>query len=69
LFDGLDNLLDEFCNNSPPFSWGDNNRTLVTAEAIIDYLDGCGVENADELDILRQRINAIGFQMYVDLEN
>lgn len=70
LFDGLTNLLDEFCNSSPPFSWGDNNRTLVTAEAILDYLDNCNVENELELKTLRERVFAIGtLQMYVDLEN
>jgi hypothetical protein len=69
LFDGLDNLLYEFCNSSPPFSWGDNNRTLVTAKAIIDHLDGSAVENATELETLRGRVNSVGLQMLVDLEN
>ena len=40
-FKGLKRLWTEFTESNPPFAWGDNNRTLVTAEAILNHLDGC----------------------------
>lgn len=70
LFDGLQDLWNYFAESGPPFSWGDNNRTLVTGEAILNFLDGYVLGNS-RVDTLRDRINDLpeGLQTYIDLEN
>lgn len=71
LFQGLHLLYCEFVNSRPPFSWGDNNRTLVTAESILDHLDACDIDHPKQLKELRKRVEGLieGNQTYVDLEN
>ena len=72
LFKGLFSLWEDFAESDPPFSWGDNNRSLITAESIIDHLSNSSA--ADEhwwLGRLIARVNKLpeGGQTYVDLEN
>jgi len=71
MFNELDDLCNEFCDSEPPFSWGDNNRSLVTGEAILNHLDNCNIKNESQLDALRKRIVKLpqGNQTYIDLEN
>ena len=72
LLKGLNALRQQFSDSEPPFSWGDNNRSLVTAEAIMDSIDGSSAEfTASQVEALRKRINKLPEkgQMYVDLEN
>jgi len=69
LFAGLDALGDEFANSDPPFSWGDNDLTLVDARGILSHLDGFGVEHEDQLETLRERIEGLPLKVCVDLEH
>jgi hypothetical protein len=70
LFDELDELWNAIACSDPDFTWGDNNRSLVTAEVLLDHCDSNGVESP-QLDSLRQRVKTLpdGNQTYVDLEN
>jgi len=71
VFKGLPKAWDAFSLSDPPFSWGDNNRTLVDADSMRRHL-----EDADPIDgkahgqINRAlaRLEKLG-QTYVDLEN
>lgn len=72
LFKGLSTLWDICADSNPPFTWGDNNRSLVTAVTILDHLDLIGLEAGKEekqLETLRKRVEKIGLDTYVDLEN
>ena len=55
-----------------PFSWGDNNRTLVTAERLHDHCADrlADVEDVNEMDIdnFLRKLEELG-QTYIDLEN
>jgi len=72
LFKGLENLWAAFADSSPPFSWGDNNRTLVTAEAILNHCDNtdslAGLRSVATLRLRIANLPQKG-QTYVDLEN
>jgi len=70
-FKGLKRLWNEFVESNPPFSWGGSNRTLVTAEAIINHLDGCANATSRLVESLRSRLKKISpdLQLFVDLEN
>lgn len=70
LFTGLADLWQEFVNSDPPFSWGDNNRSLVDPKAILNHMDGSGViESKTQVETLRKRIEKLPSGVYVDLEN
>jgi hypothetical protein len=53
-------------SENAPFSWGDNNRSMVTASSLADHcqdrLDGEGVDD------LLQSMRDLG-EIYVDLES
>ena len=64
-------------SDNAPFSWGDNNRTLVTAERLHDHcvniLDGIPEEESStvsqvEIDEFLRNLENLG-QTYIDLEN
>lgn len=74
LFKGLQGLSDAFAGSEPDCTWGDNNRSLVTADFIRDHLDNhlhlhLGDKLERQLKTLRRRILKIGTQMLVDLEH
>jgi hypothetical protein len=70
LFKGLTNLWNEFADSDPPFSWGDNNRSLVDPASILNHMDGSGViENQRQVETLRKRVEKLPAGVYVDLEN
>ena len=72
LFKGLDDLWREFCESEPDFTWGDNNRSLVTAKSILDHLYNTAWTNEEQLELLRLRVEKClpeGGNTYVDLEN
>ena len=58
-------------SQNAPFSWGDNNRTLVTASRLADHCKDAGLESdagEDEVDAFMDVLGKLG-QAYVDLEN
>ena len=71
LFKGLNDLWEQFIETNPNCTWGDNNRSLVTADLFIDHFDSIGEYDEEQMAILRERIADLieGDQTYVDLEN
>jgi len=71
LFRGLDALWSFFAESDPPFSWGSNNRTLISSCDLVSYLDSCVLDEPAEalFDTLADRVNALSTDVYVDLEN
>jgi len=55
-----------------PFSWGDNNRTLVTAERFYNHcanrLEDIDEITQEEIESFLETIKELG-QTYIDLEN
>jgi hypothetical protein len=61
----------ETISNNAPFSWGDNNRSLVTAECLVDHFESCDLpSNIKDKEIIefQKTCRELG-QMYIDLEN
>lgn len=62
-------------SESAPFSWGDNNRTLVTAERVHEHCSGFlemagedyGIDQS-EIDSFLRVLEELG-DLYIDLEN
>ena len=53
------------------FSWGDNNRTFITAARFLDRCKECGLEDEvpqKEVDKFMEMLKDLG-QTYIDLEN
>lgn len=69
LFSGLEALWDAFAESVPDASWGGNNRSLVTVNAIVTHLDACSEADDEDIEVLRQRVAEVGDEVYVDLEN
>ena len=72
-FEGMDWAWNELNEQDLPFSFGDNNRTLVTASRIaaeLQKLEGSysSVEDDKRLDAAIQRLRELG-GTYIDLEN
>jgi hypothetical protein len=61
-----------FVNSEPECSWGDNNRTLVMPDVIINALEGADVDDDEEVqkevDAVVDRLKTLDY-MYIDLEN
>jgi hypothetical protein len=55
---------------SAPFTWGDNNRSMVTASRLLEHVERCAFDciPSEELDRLIARLEALG-ETYIDLEN
>lgn len=54
-----------------PFSWGDNNRTLVTANRLLEHCKKCELDDLaphEEVDAFLEKIEKLGDTL-VDLEN
>ena len=58
--------LSILAESNPPFTWGDNNRSLVTANFIAAHLEQ--LDNQKLLKITIQRLRSLG-ETYIDLEN
>jgi len=64
-------------SSNAPFSWGDNNRTLVTAERLHDHCVDCLEDIAEDEDIEVNQMDIDNFLRvlenlgltYIDLEN
>jgi len=71
MFKGLSALWSHLCESDSSFSWGGNNRSLVTASSILDHFDNTVMEGKTEkqCETFRSRAEEIGMETYVDLEN
>lgn len=61
---------DVFVNSNPNCSWGDNNRSLVTPDVIIDALEDASCDGVvrKQVNAVVERLKSLG-QTYIDLEN
>ena len=66
LFKRHKRVWNNFREDCTAFSWGDNDHSLVTIEAILDDMDTRGVNCADGFHRLCVQL---GLQTYVDLES
>lgn len=61
-----------FVESNPNCTWGDNNRTLVTPDVIIDSLELTDFDEGIEkkqAEVVLERLKSIPEGVYVDLEN
>ncbi len=66
LFEGFSDLLDQVAETDPPFTWGTNNRSMVTIRDILRHMDNVDIEYDDRFCEICENI---GLEIYVDLEN
>jgi len=66
----------DMLSNNAPFSWGDNNRTLITAERLANHAEEClDIELNEDGDITQKEVDEWIAEvrkldpMYIDLEN
>ena len=57
---------ERFSTNAP-FTWGDNNRSMVTASAFADHMQQ-RFDDSPRIKRVLKKIRALG-EMYVDLES
>jgi hypothetical protein len=62
-------FVSEMISDQAPFSWGDNNRTLITATRLRDRMLDC--IDSQDLDPLDPMLNGLKMldQFYIDMEN
>ena len=70
VFEGCRQVYDGFCDNDPDCSWGDNNRSLVRPDVILESLPGddVGIDPV-EIETVRNRLESLPAGVMVDLEN
>lgn len=61
-------IWNQFVECNQDFSWGGNNRSLVTVEAILDCLDNSAIDYSNS-NGFKKKCREIGMQTYIDLEN
>jgi hypothetical protein len=72
IFDGFGLAWDVFINSDPNCTWGDNNRSLVTADVIIDALEQSDLNEGNEerqVNLVLERLKEVPQDVYIDLEN
>jgi hypothetical protein len=72
VFEGQSLAWNAFVDSSPNCTWGDNNRTLVTPDVIIDSLELTDFDEGEEdkqINVVLERLKSIPEGVYVDLEN
>lgn len=79
IFHNAPTISDAFCNIDADFTWGDNNRSLITPERFIDHLDNIDDDDRGNMfDAVRQRAFSVADMnkqrppsapIYIDMEN
>jgi hypothetical protein len=55
-----------FSESDPDCSWGNNNRSLVSRDFLLTALDEV---DAKGVEVVRERIERLPVEVYIDLEN
>jgi hypothetical protein len=63
----ISDFWDQFVNNAP-FSWGDNNRSLVIASAVAEHCQNCLEGDSPPVQALLQSLRDLE-DLYIDLES
>ena len=69
VFKGFGLALDVFVNSDPNCTWGNNNRSMVTPDVIIDALENSDEEEQTQVKKVVKILKSLPQDMYVDLEN
>jgi hypothetical protein len=72
IFEGLGLAWIVFINSDPNCTWGDNNRSMVTADVIYDALEQSDLNVGNEerqVNLVLGRLKEVPEGVYVDLEN
>jgi hypothetical protein len=72
IFKGFGLAWDVFINSDPACTWGDNNRSMVTADVIINALEESDLNVGPEANQVKQVVKILDSlepDVYVDLEN
>jgi hypothetical protein len=72
IFKGLDRAWDVFINSDPQCTWGDNNRSLVTADVIVDAIEQSDIDEGEQdrqVNAVLEKLKEIPQDVYVDLES
>lgn len=66
VFKGHDEVWNEFNDSDPDCSWGNNNRTLVSRDFLLTALEDI---DAEGVETVRDRLERLPAEVYIDLEN
>lgn len=72
IFKGYGLAWDVFINSDPKCTWGDNNRSLVTPDVIIDALENSDLNVGNEqkqVEFVVEKLKSVEPHTYIDLEN
>ena len=72
IFEGQGLAWDVFINSDPKCTWGDNNRSLVTPDVIIDALENSDLNAGNEekqVNLVVHSLKNLPEGIYIDLEN
>lgn len=72
VFEGFGLAWDVFVNSDPQCSWGDNNRSMVTPDVIIDAMELSDLNAGNEekqVEQVAKILRELPEGVYVDLEN
>ena len=72
IFMGSSLAWDIFVNSDPNCTWGENNRSMVTTDVILDALENSEPNEGDEskqVEHVVKILKSLPHDMYVDLEN
>lgn len=65
-FANFPEVWEELSNSDPNFTWGDNNRSLVTVERIVQHLDASHIDYPEAFE---EHYKEYVPEDYIDLEN
>ena len=69
VFEGLSEAFDALANrDNLPFSWGDNNHSLVDADTIAAEMEQLDESEGEQIAKAIRRLRKLG-QTYIDFEN
>ncbi len=79
VFKNCTSAWQEFCNyGNHPFTWGDNNRSLINKERLLEYIEDNFNISSDEEEAyevekewvtVKQRLATLSEFLYIDLES
>lgn len=70
IFKDCQKAWDIFVEGEPNCTWGDNNRSLVTPDVILNFFDytDCEEDELQQVEVVKNRLGSLE-NTYVDLEN
>jgi hypothetical protein len=71
IFKGLSLAWEVFCNSNADCTWGDNNRSMVTADVIINAIEKNDMTEAEAIEVEKayKILDSLDPEVYVDLES